>query len=81
MTLLAFNTFPESLEALERGEMKYSSAGGDTDADEDGDGDVDTELDADVEIDPEIKEEVDDEEANIEQVSPSEYIHIHRTVH
>lgn len=53
-------SFVENLEALERGEMKYSGLSGDTDADDDVDADVDTELDPDVETDPEVKEEVED---------------------
>uniref|UniRef100_A0A2A4J402 Fork-head domain-containing protein n=1 Tax=Heliothis virescens TaxID=7102 RepID=A0A2A4J402_HELVI len=59
--------YPENLEALERGEMKYSGVSGDNDADDDADVDADPELDADVEIDPEVKEEVEEEEAIIEQ--------------
>lgn len=58
----------ESLEALERGEMKYNGLSGDADGEDDPDVDADTELDADVELDPDIKEEVDEEEAIIEQV-------------
>ncbi|XP_075970808.1 forkhead box protein N4 jumeau [Anticarsia gemmatalis] len=65
--------YPENLEALERGEMKYSGLGGDADADDDADVDADVELDADVEIDPEVKEEVEEEEATIEhEVSDQE---------
>lgn len=65
--LKAFVAIPESLEALERGEMKYSAVGGDTDIEDDADVDGDTEMDADVEIDPEVKEEVEEEET-VEQV-------------
>ncbi|KAI8429121.1 hypothetical protein MSG28_007673 [Choristoneura fumiferana] len=53
--------YPDSLEALERGEMKYSGAAGDVDED-DPDADADAELDADVELDPEVKAEVEEEE-------------------
>lgn len=60
-------TFTDSLEALERGEMKYSGAAGDVDED-DPDADADAELDADVEIDPEVKAEVEEEETIVEQV-------------
>lgn len=69
--------FAESLEALERGEMKYTGMGaGDTeteveddvDVDPDADADPEADLDPEVELDPEIKEEVDDEEAIVEQV-------------
>lgn len=60
--------FSESLEALERGEMKYSGVGGDAEVDDDADVDAEADLDADVEIDPEVKEEVEEEEAIIEQV-------------
>ncbi|CAH2107107.1 unnamed protein product [Euphydryas editha] len=55
--------YPESLEALERGEMKYSGFGSDNDVDDDGDADAD--LD-DFEIDPDVKEE-DNEETVVEQ--------------
>ncbi|KAL4720108.1 hypothetical protein ACJJTC_003945 [Scirpophaga incertulas] len=58
--------YPESLEALERGEMKYSGIGGDTDGDDDADVDAETELDTDLEIDPEVKDEVEEEETIIE---------------
>lgn len=63
--------YPESLEALERGEMKYSGAAGDAE-DDDADVDPDAELDADVEIDPEIKTEVDEEEIIEQEVSDQE---------
>ncbi|KAJ0179763.1 hypothetical protein K1T71_004354 [Dendrolimus kikuchii] len=72
--------YPESLEALERGEMKYSSAGGDTDADEDGDGDADVELDADVEIDPEVKEDADEDETNVEQEVSDQELEVEEVV-
>ncbi|XP_037299496.1 uncharacterized protein LOC115452409 isoform X2 [Manduca sexta] len=72
--------YPESLEALERGEMKYSSAGGDTDADDDADVDADVELDADVEIDPEVKEEVEEEEAIIEQEVSDQELEVEQVV-
>ncbi|XP_059052480.1 uncharacterized protein LOC131847053 isoform X1 [Achroia grisella] len=72
--------YPESLEALERGEMKYSGVGGDTDADDDADGDADTELDADVELDPEIKEEVEEEEAIIEQEMSDQELEVEEVV-
>lgn len=62
-------TFLDSLEALERGEMKYNGLGGDVDADDDADVDAEADLDADVEIDPEVKEEVEEEETIIEQVN------------
>ncbi|KAJ2938277.1 hypothetical protein O0L34_g17623 [Tuta absoluta] len=62
---------PESLEALERGEMKYSGAGVDPEAEDDADveadAEVESELDADVELDPDIKEEVEEEDGIIEQ--------------
>nr|XP_021207480.1 uncharacterized protein LOC101743421 isoform X2 [Bombyx mori] len=64
--------YPESLEALERGEMKYSAVGGDTDIEDDADVDGDTEMDADVEIDPEVKEEVEEEETVEQEVSDQE---------
>ncbi|XP_023954629.2 uncharacterized protein LOC112058157 isoform X2 [Bicyclus anynana] len=68
--------YPESLEALERGEMKYSGFGSDNDVDDDVDADADTELDADFEMDPEVKEEeetvieqeVSDQELEVEEV-------------
>ncbi|CAH2241495.1 uncharacterized protein LOC120625805 isoform X1 [Pararge aegeria] len=68
--------YPESLEALERGEMKYSGFGSDNEVDDDVDADVDTELDADFEMDPEVKEEeetvieqeVSDQELEVEEV-------------
>ncbi|XP_072940354.1 uncharacterized protein jumu isoform X2 [Epargyreus clarus] len=59
--------YPDSLEALERGEMKYSGFGSDTDAEDDVDADADAELDADVEIDPEVKEEVEEDDTVVEQ--------------
>lgn len=59
----------DSLEALERGEMKYNGFASDTEAEDDADPDADVELDADLEIDPEVKEEVEEEETIIEQVS------------
>lgn len=54
------NVFTESLEALERGEMKYSGLWSDTEAEDEGDVDVDPDLDPDLEIDPEVKETDDD---------------------
>ncbi|XP_045764821.1 uncharacterized protein LOC123867024 [Maniola jurtina] len=59
--------YPESLEALERGEMKYSGFGSDNEVDDDVDPDVDAELDADFEIDADVKEAVEEEETVIEQ--------------
>lgn len=72
--------YPENLEALERGEMKYSGLGGDADADDDADADADAELDADVEIDPEVKEEVEEEEAIIEQEVSDQELEIEEVV-
>ncbi|XP_032511169.1 uncharacterized protein LOC116765697 [Danaus plexippus] len=57
--------YPETLEALERGEMKYSGFGSDNDADEDNDNDNDTE-DLDLEIDPEVKDEEQEEHVHEE---------------
>lgn len=77
--------FSESLEALERGEMKYTGMGGgdteaevedDVDVDPDADADPETDLDPEVELDPEIKEEVDDEEAIVEQVNRYEDVYL-----
>ncbi|XP_034824877.1 uncharacterized protein jumu [Maniola hyperantus] len=59
--------YPESLEALERGEMKYSGFGSDNEVDDDVDPDADVELDADFEIDADVKEAVEEEETVIEQ--------------
>lgn len=76
--------FADSLEALERGEMKYTGMGGgdteaevedDVDVDPDADADPETDLDPEVELDCEIKEEVDDEEAIVEQVHRCEYVY------
>ncbi|XP_047507611.1 uncharacterized protein LOC125051384 [Pieris napi] len=64
--------YPESLEALERGEMKYSGFGSDTEAEDDADVDVDPLLDPDLEIDPEVKEEVDDDTLVEQEVSEEE---------
>ncbi|XP_060800908.1 uncharacterized protein LOC106132143 [Amyelois transitella] len=71
--------YPESLEALERGEMKYSGVGGDTDPDDDADVDADAELDADVEIDPEVKE-VEEEDAVIEQEVSDQELEVEEVV-
>ncbi|CAH0700122.1 unnamed protein product [Spodoptera exigua] len=72
--------YPENLEALERGEMKYSGVSADNDADDDADVDPDTELDADVEIDPEVKEEVEEEEAIIEQEVSDQELEVEEVV-
>ncbi|CAH0407870.1 unnamed protein product [Chilo suppressalis] len=72
--------YPESLEALERGEMKYSGASADADVDDDGDVDAEAELDADVEIDPEIKEEVEEEETVIEQELSDQELEVEEVV-
>ncbi|CAB3243135.1 unnamed protein product [Arctia plantaginis] len=72
--------YPENLEALERGEMKYSGLGGDAEVDDDADVDADAELDADVEIDPEIKEEVEEEEAIIEQEVSDQELEVEEVV-
>ncbi|CAH0626928.1 unnamed protein product [Chrysodeixis includens] len=72
--------YPENLEALERGEMKYSGLGGENDVDDDADVDPDTELDADVEIDPEVKEEVEEEEAIIEQEVSDQELEVEEVV-
>ncbi|XP_063821037.1 uncharacterized protein LOC135071197 [Ostrinia nubilalis] len=72
--------YPDSLEALERGEMKYSGAGGDTDADDDADADAEADLDADVEIDPEIKVEMEDEEAILEQEVSDQELEVEEVV-
>lgn len=72
--------YPENLEALERGEMKYNGLGGDADADDDADVDADAELDADVEIDPEVKEEVEEEEAIIEQEISDQELEVEEVV-
>ncbi|XP_053602614.1 uncharacterized protein jumu [Plodia interpunctella] len=70
--------YPESLEALERGEMKYSGAGGDTDPDDDADVDADAD-DADVEIDPEVKE-VEEEETIVEQEVSDQELEVEEVV-
>ncbi|KAL0840187.1 hypothetical protein ABMA28_015477 [Loxostege sticticalis] len=72
--------YPESLEALERGEMKYSGVGGDAEVDDDADVDAEADLDADVEIDPEVKEEVEEEEAIIEQEISDQELEVEEVV-
>lgn len=64
--------YPESLEALERGEMKYSSLNGEAEADEVDDVDPDGEIDADGDLDCDIKEEVDDASIVEQEVSDQE---------
>ncbi|XP_046960298.1 uncharacterized protein LOC124530269 [Vanessa cardui] len=71
--------YPESLEALERGEMKYSGFGSDNEVDDDGDADVDPELD-DFEIDPEVKEEPEDDETVIEQEVSDQELEVEEVV-
>ncbi|GBP63295.1 Forkhead box protein N4 [Eumeta japonica] len=69
---------PESLEALERGEMKYNGTVGDPEPDGDEPDDADVDPDADVEIDPEVEmdpdveEELDDEEIIEQELSDQE---------
>ncbi|CAH0728901.1 unnamed protein product, partial [Brenthis ino] len=63
--------YPESLEALERGEMKYSGFGSDNEVDDEADADADVE-DADFEIDPEVKDEVEEETVIEQEVSDQE---------
>ncbi|XP_068630216.1 uncharacterized protein jumu isoform X2 [Battus philenor] len=72
--------YPDSLEALERGEMKYSGFASDTEAEDDVDPDADVELDADLEIDPEVKEEVEEEETIIEQETSDQELEIEEVV-
>ncbi|CAH2075449.1 unnamed protein product, partial [Iphiclides podalirius] len=72
--------YPDSLEALERGEMKYSGFASDTEAEDDADPDADVELDADLEIDPEVKEEVEEEETIIEQEASDQELEVEEVV-
>ncbi|CAK1550953.1 unnamed protein product [Leptosia nina] len=64
--------YPDSLEALERGEMKYSGFGSDTEAEDDADVDGDADLDPEIEIDPEVKEEAEDDFLVEQEVSEEE---------
>ncbi|XP_041976784.1 forkhead box protein O3 isoform X2 [Aricia agestis] len=61
--------YPESLEALERGEMKYSGFGSDTEVEDEVDPDADPDLDADLDLD---RDEQEDDETVVEQVSDQE---------
>ncbi|XP_014365617.2 forkhead box protein P1 isoform X2 [Papilio machaon] len=72
--------YPDSLEALERGEMKYSGFASDTEAEDDVDPDADVELDADLEIDPEVKDEVEEEETIIEQEASDQELEVEEVV-
>ncbi|XP_050669108.1 uncharacterized protein LOC126968264 [Leptidea sinapis] len=72
--------YPESLEALERGEMKYSGFGSDTEAEDDADVDGDAELDPDLELDSDVKEEVDQDDTLIEQEGSDQELEVEEVV-
>ncbi|XP_038210682.1 uncharacterized protein LOC119831422 [Zerene cesonia] len=72
--------YPDSLEALERGEMKYSGFGSDTEAEDDADVDGDPDLDPDLEIDPEVKEEVEHEDTLVEQEVSDQELEVEEVV-